>query len=379
MEDQQEALKQELVNLEQEKNDAAIDGARLCIKRRNETVKRSIREDFASGIRELDEDEPEGEEATFDPSAAQSRDYRQVAQSLPVFTISAKAYQQICRPKKRDTQITGFKMLFDTEIPQLVEHAMKLPEKGRIAALRNWLNEVRRLLVTLILWCTAGDVNLGSNQMSVHEQTWEMQFLQNEILNLRKKLDMAIVAQKKEIDDIVQEVEDRSTAAITHAAKVIGSRVEKWGVKEEQGGRGLQANTYRATCRQNGERTKAQKSFNFNEAILEPYLQRIANGWEQAFSRSIPSSLDNFATTLIDALKEFHGMMASRRELQKCRTVCERIFSQQLDVHSKSIEVTIQSMKADIQGDQRQVNKAFTPEIKAEMFQAYRLCQQEKG
>lgn len=380
MEQQKEALEQELVNLEQEKNDAAVDGARLCIQRRNNIVKKSIKEDFASGIRELDEDEPEGEEETFDPSAAQSRDYRQVAQSLPVFTISAKAHQQICRPKKREAQIIGFKIPFDTEIPQLVEHAMRLPEKGRIVALRNWLNEVRQLLVSLIIWCTAGDVNLGSNQMSVHEQTWESKFLQNEISNLRKKLDMAIKTQKKEIDDIVQkEVKSKLSAATKFAAKVIENHVEKWGMKEEQGGRGIQANTYRATCRQCGERTKAQKSFNFNEAILEPYLQKIANGWEQAFSRSIPSSLDNFATTLIDALKEFHGMMASRRELQKYQTLCSRIFSQQLDAHSKSIEATIQSMKADIQGEQRQANKAFTPEIKTEMLQVYELCKKEKG
>ncbi|KAG8156694.1 hypothetical protein KVR01_013485 [Diaporthe batatas] len=380
MERQQEVLEQELVNLEQEKNDAAIDGARLCIQRRNKIVKNSIRDDFASGIRELDEDEPEGEEGTFDPTTAQSRDYRQVAQSLPVFTISAKAYQRMCRPKKRETQIDGFKILFDTEIPQLVEHAMKLPEKGRIIALRNWLNEVRRLLVSLIIWCTAGDVNLGAIHMSAHEQTWEMQFLQNEILNLRKKLDRIIMAQKKEIDDIVQkEVESKSSAAIKSATNVIGSLVGKWSVKEEQGGRGIQANTYRATCRRNGKRTKAQKSFDFNEAILEPYLQKIANGWEQAFSRSIPWTLDNFAATLIDALKEFHGVMSSRRELEKCRTLCVRILSQQLDVHSKSIEATIQSMKDDIQSEQRQANKAFTPEIQAEMLEVYRLCRQEKG
>ncbi|KAH8752581.1 hypothetical protein F5883DRAFT_651485 [Diaporthe sp. PMI_573] len=48
-------------------------------------------------------------------------------------------------------------------------------------------------------------------------------------------------------------------------------------------------------------------------------------------------------------------------------------------IHSKSIEATIQSMKADIQSEQRQANKAFTPEIKAEMIQVYKLCKQEKG
>jgi hypothetical protein len=380
MEKRQEALEQALTNLDKEKNDAAVEAARLCVHRRNETVKKSIKVDFASGIRELDEDDVQSDEKNYDPSAAQSRDYNEVADSLPVFTISAKAFQQICRPKKRETRVAGFKTLLDTEIPQLVEHAMKLPEQGRIMARKNFLNEFRRLLGSLTIWCTAGDVNLGENQMSAEEQTYRMQHLQNEMSNLRRKLDLAIVAQKKEIEDIVwKEIDSKSNAAINHAAKVIGSLVEKWGVTEQHGGCGIKCNTYRATCRRDGEKTKAEKSFNFNEAILEPYLQKIANSWEQAFSRSIPSSLDKFATTFTDTLKEFHGTMAARPEIQKCRMSSMRIFGQQLEVHSKSIEATIQSMKADIQSEQRQANKAFTPEIKAEMIQVYKLCKQEKG
>lgn len=52
MEKQQSALEEELTNLDQEKNDAAVDGARLCVQRRNEIVKKSIGVDFAAGIKE---------------------------------------------------------------------------------------------------------------------------------------------------------------------------------------------------------------------------------------------------------------------------------------------------------------------------------------
>lgn len=379
MEKQQSALKEELTTLDKEKNDAAVDAARLCVQRRNEIVKKSIRVDFASGIKEIDEDEAQGDEESFDPSV-EMRDYDEVAHSLPVFTISAKAFQQLCRPKKREIQVTGFRTLLDTEIPQLVEHAKKLPEKGRIAARRAFLHEFRRLLGSITLWCTAGDVDLGANQMSSEDQTYEMKYLKSAMHNLRNDLDLVVVAQKKEIQDIVRrEIESKSTSAIRHAAKVVGGLVEKWGVKEEDGGRGIKANTYRATCRLDGERTKSEKSFNFNEAILEPYLQKISNGWEQAFSRSIPASLDKFVTTFSDTIKQFQNTMADRPELQKCRRSSMRMFTQQLEAHSSSIKETITTMKADIQRQQREANRAFEPEIKQEMLGVYEVCKKEKG
>lgn len=326
----------------------------------------------------IDEDELQDDE-TYDPSV-EKRDYDEVACSLPVFTISAKAFQQLCRPKKRETQVAGFMIPLDTEIPQLVEHAKKLPEKGRIAARRAFLHEFCRLLGSLTLWCTVGDFNLTASQMSSGDQTYEMKYLKSAMHNLRKELDKIVGDQKKALQSIVhKEIENKSTSAINYAAKVIGGLVEKWSVKDEDGGRGLKANTYRATCRREGSRTKAEKSFDFNEAILEPYLQKIASSWEQVFLRSIPTSLDGFVTTFSDKLKEFQAMMAARPELQKCRTSSMRIFSQQLEAHSSSIEQTITGIKDDMQHQQREANRAFLPEIKEEMMNVYKLCNQEKG
>ncbi|KAI7787974.1 tat pathway signal sequence [Diaporthe eres] len=378
MEKKQSALKEELTTLDKEKNDTAVDAARLCVQRRNEIVKKAIRVDFSAGIKEIDEDEGQDDE-NYDPSV-EKRDYDEVARSLPVFTISAKAFQQICHPKKRENQVAGFKTLLDTEIPQLTEHAKKLPEQGRIAARRAFLHEFRRLLGSLTLWCTAGEFDAGDSQMNSEDQTYEMKYLNGAMHNLRSDLNLIVVAQKTDLQKIVhKEIELKSTAAIRHATKVIGGLVEKWSMKEEDGGRGIRANTYRATCRRDGERTKAEKSFNFNEALLEPYLQKIANGWEQAFSRSIPASLDNFVTTFGDTLKQFQDMMAARPELQKCRRSSMRIFSQQLEAHSSSIEATIESMKEDIQRQQRKANDEFLPQIKDEMKGVYELCKKEKG
>jgi hypothetical protein len=378
MERQAEALKEELINLGNKKNNLAEEAAALCVRRRNEVVKKAIRADFAAGIKEMDDYETQDDE-NFDPSV-ERRDYEVVARSLPVFCVSSKAAQLICRPKKRESQVSGFKTLADTEIPQLVDHALKLPEAGRAEARRRFLNEVRHLLGSLTIWCTACDEDLSSTQMSAEGQSYEMQFLKTEMSKLRKKIGLAIVAQKTELEEIVsKEFNSKSNTAIRHAANAVVDMVEKWPLKVEKGGRAIHPMTYRSVCRRGGEKTKAPTAFNFNEAILEPYLEKIVNGWEQAFSRSIPSALDKFVTTFNNLLRDFHSKMAARPELQKCKKSSMRIISKQVDTHSDSIVSTIKSMKTEIQSEQRQASRAFMPEIKKEMMNAYQLCGNEKG
>ncbi|POS69620.1 hypothetical protein DHEL01_v211986 [Diaporthe helianthi] len=262
MEGQAEALINELTNLEQEKKDAAVDAARMCVQRRNEVVKKAIGVDFAAGIKDLDIAEAQDDE-NFDPSV-EIRDYDVVARSLPVFTISAKAYQQISRPKKRETEVAGFRTLLDTEIPQLVEHALKLPEKGHIEAQRRFLNEVRQLLGSLTIWCTVGDDQLGYSQMSAEEQSWEMRYLKIAMENLQKDLDLVIVTQQKELENIVSaEIEFKSNTATKHASKTIEGIVAKWPVKKDAGGKGIHPMTYRSVCRHGGAKTKGPTSFDF--------------------------------------------------------------------------------------------------------------------
>lgn len=112
-----------------------------------------------------------------------------------------------------------------------------------------------------------------------------------------------------------KEIESKFSDAARYAAKVIGGLVKKWPLSKQDSGRGIKFMTYRATCRRRGERTKSEKSFNFNEAILEPYLENVATGWEQAFSQSIPSSLNKFVMNFTDILREFYSLMAARLEL----------------------------------------------------------------
>lgn len=78
----------------------------------------AIQRDFATGIKELDQEVAEEiDEASFDPEEDQ-RDYDEVARSLPVFCVSSRAYQKLSGRFKRDKAVPGFSSPDQTEVSQ---------------------------------------------------------------------------------------------------------------------------------------------------------------------------------------------------------------------------------------------------------------------
>ncbi|KAL2015624.1 hypothetical protein VTK56DRAFT_5081 [Thermocarpiscus australiensis] len=74
----------------------------ICIQGRNAYSRRAIKQDFAMGIKELDqENAAEEDEANFDPEV-DIRDYDAVAESLPVFCVSSRAFQKLSGRLQKD-------------------------------------------------------------------------------------------------------------------------------------------------------------------------------------------------------------------------------------------------------------------------------------
>lgn len=93
------------------------------------------------------------------------RDYDEVARNLPVFCVSARAYQKLAgRLKKDAVQVDGFLSQDDTEIPQLQEYTKKLTESVRLNTSRDLLNQLNQLLNSMKLWAFHGTRSAMSNK-----------------------------------------------------------------------------------------------------------------------------------------------------------------------------------------------------------------------
>lgn len=109
-------VRRELKDFEEAKREIDTRMRAKCIDGRNKYSKGAIQQDFAAGIRELDNINAEEEdEENFDPEN-EIRDYEAVAQSLPVFCVSSRAYQQLNGKLQKDAKIPGFSHVEETEV-----------------------------------------------------------------------------------------------------------------------------------------------------------------------------------------------------------------------------------------------------------------------
>lgn len=128
--------------------------AAKCIAGRNKYSKGAIQQDFAEGIKEIDQElAAEEDDQSFDPDV-EFRDYREVARQLKVFCVSSRGYQKLQGRLRKDTSVAGFKKLEETEIPQLQRHCINLTKAARSSGCRRFLNNLNQLLNSMALWAS---------------------------------------------------------------------------------------------------------------------------------------------------------------------------------------------------------------------------------
>lgn len=154
LEEKIKALRAEMAEIENADQEIEAEMSRMCISGRNNYSKGAIQQDFAAGIRELDQElAVEEDEEHFDPSV-EIRDYQEVARSLPVFCVSSRGYQKLQGRLRQDPAVPGFKGVDETGIPQLQKHCRQLTEKGRAESCRRFLNNFSQLLNSMSLWAS---------------------------------------------------------------------------------------------------------------------------------------------------------------------------------------------------------------------------------
>lgn len=153
----------------------------MCISGRNAYSKGAIQQDFAAGIKELDQElAAEEDEENFNPDA-EIRDYGEVARGLPVFCVSSRGYQKLQGRLRKDPHIAGFTNIEETEIPQLQAHCEKLTETGRSANCRTFINKLSQLLNSLTLWASSDGT---SANMTPEQRAREARYLQKGLKSL---------------------------------------------------------------------------------------------------------------------------------------------------------------------------------------------------
>ncbi|KAK0643251.1 hypothetical protein B0T16DRAFT_391805 [Cercophora newfieldiana] len=348
----------------------------VCIKGRNAYSKQAIKRDFAMGIKELDQEAAAQEdEENFDPEV-DLRDYDAVAESLPVFCVSSRAFQSLSgRLKKDNINSTGFLSLDDTEIPQLQVHAKKLTEGSRVANSRRFLNDLMQLVNSMQMWASDdGSQSALTDREKLKEEARLRGQLQQVEADFLATVNECTNSMNEAFTENIYEYFDKTIPLAVEAAlpTAIG-----WGARRDEGG--LLWATYKATCRRSGVYTGASGPHNFNAELFEPISKSLANGWEKAFQRRLPACLSTFAKSAKLLIETFHREAVHSTQERGSNANGLHMLNNQLRTLLQRVTDIPATMIQLAQELQRDSNRQFTPEIQNAMELAYQKCTEEKG
>lgn len=370
-----EQIQRQLVDLEARKVevDASLDA--FCIEGRNEWSRARIREDFAEGIKELDQENAAQENPEeFDPDR-DVRDYEDVARSLPVFCVSSRAYQKLSGRLQHDGEVVGFSSKSQTEIPQLQAHCRKLTEGGRQAGCTRFLNRLNQLLTSLSLW--ASDDMSDSSVDSQQRISFKSSLAKN-LLQFERGLEVGV---DQTMDDVVEILEAQLfgefAAAANAAASAADSTVSSWGAPMENGG--LFWATYKATVRRKGIFAGSSGTRNFNVELTEPLYKGLSTPWDQAFHRRLPAVIQSFSIGAVTTLRQFHDAVES--DCKEYGLGVSRVarLKDNIIVFENAFEELSKAMIINVNEAQREINREFTPSVASAMDPVYTVCGAENG
>ncbi|GIJ86574.1 hypothetical protein Asppvi_005463 [Aspergillus pseudoviridinutans] len=351
----------------------------IAISGRNEYSRGAIQQDFAAGVKELDQELAEEEDAAnFNPDV-DARDYDQVAKSLPVFCVSSRGYQKLRGRLRKEADVPGFQSVEETEVPQLQAHCKKLTEVSREANSRRFLNSLSQLLNSLRLWSSpAGD---GSH-LTDSEKARQNTMVQNKIQKLESVLEKHVRSVHQQIrEEFDDNVFDACENALAPAAAEANKTALRWGAPVDRSNRtagGYFWSTYKAICRRNGLYSNAQGHHDWNAELIEPVIKAIASGWEKTFSRRINSLLQGCASDAGRLLKSFHDDI-EREASQNGPAASLHLLSHQIRNYQALLKDVCNENLATTVVQAKEINRMFQPVIATALEPAYETCVEERG
>lgn len=368
-------LKTQIRELEAKKEEIKAIMSRICIAGRNQYSKSAIQQDFAAGVKEIDqENAAEEDEENFNPDE-EMRDYNQVARSLPVFCVSSRAYQKMCGRMQKDDEVPGFVAPEETEIPQLQTHCKKLTEAGRIQTSRAFLRSVCQILNTFNLWSSNDGHGLKMTEEDKHKQ---VSYLQRRLSELTTGLEAAIRACIREMrSEMKSQIFDKCPELINEAIETAPATAHSWGQKDQGG---LAWSSYKAVVRREGVyHSTAAGHRDFNSDLVNPIRKRLATSWERAFQTRLPKAFDAYIANSSKLLHKFHEAIEERARSNGVSLANLSILKTQICNYEQlfgDLGVTLGTQMNELQRD---ANRDFTPSIAKIMHEAYEVCTEERG
>lgn len=350
---------------------------RIATSMRNEISRKMIRELFASGQRELDQEvaaEGDGDGIQYD---IVERDYEQLAKDLQVFCVSALASHKLRGSSEDAALARGFIEMEQTEVPQLLQHCINITEPKRKQAALVFLNDVISRLLRVWLYGVTGDgIRSSSPEDIAKVQANFMQCETHLLESILRVIDNDIAAYLDRVRNSIVNPLPRATVAVKVASV---AQTTNWGAHRKVGG--IAWNTYRALGHHAGAYSNKKRNIDIdvNATFSRPFIQSLLAAWDSRFGPDLDQLLRNAPQDISVTLGQFHlsvqGVAASLQISDRPFHAIQLKQAHYINILQDKIIAAREQMK-EVGKD---VNRMFKTEISTRMHATYTTVATQRG
>lgn len=356
-------LKKSLAKVQQEKN-------AFCSLKRSEFSRDVLKEDFRTGLKDLDDAAAEERDPdNFDP-AVNLRDYSSI--NLPVFTCSSRDYVRVKGQVKGDGEPTCFTNTEDTGIPALQRWCHQLTVASRERSARTFFAQLRVFITGVesyiqgITGVTVTDreslrQRWESNDYGIYDQATGMKGVAPELVQRFINL----------IDDCVEKLKAHFKDGLEEKCRIGAASASDAAVQTaDEFSSSMHWATYRATLRRHGEWRR-----NLNEELTLPFTRNIASSWGKVFESDLFGPFEAAVNSAVNnVLAEIEDTAAPGLK-DRTKIQGEACLAQAAEV----LQAIMELVRTTLSDRQKDVSRCMSPHVRNQLVDGYDRAMEERG
>ncbi|KAJ3773109.1 hypothetical protein FB446DRAFT_18931 [Lentinula raphanica] len=374
-----------------------------CSLKRSEFSRDVLKEDFRTGLKELDDEAAEARDPEHFDSSFNQRDYEAI--NLPVFTCSSRDYVRLTKQVKGDGEPTCFSDKASTGIPDLQAWCHTLTIASRTRAVKNFFDSLKTFATNMNSFIS-GIGSVTPEDRRALQDKWESIMDDDDdepmsagaeeeddyftaFLNSRaeyqrlfamhsgtKKNNKGIAPRLNEdfgklIQECVAQLQDLFKDGLEDKCRVGASLSANEAVElSDSFAAAMHWASYRATLRRHGTFRR-----DLNVELLAPFTRNIATSWGKLFETDLLGQFEGNVQAairrLLDDVAESAAIgLQDRARMQGslCKTEADVVLKQVVAVVRETIST-----------QQKDISRCLAPHVQNNLIDGYELAMEERG
>ncbi|KAL9712639.1 hypothetical protein Ac2012v2_003876 [Leucoagaricus gongylophorus] len=351
-------LKKSLAKVQRDKN-------AFCSLKRSEFSRDVLREDFRTGLKDLDDAAAEERDPeNFDPTV-------NLRGNILAFVPSYhRDYIRIKGQVKGDGEPTCFTNPEDTGIPALQQWCHQLTIASRERSARNFFTQLRTFVTSVESYIHGiTDVTVADREFL--RQRWESNDIYGQTVDMKGVALQLAQRFANLVDDCVENIKAHFKDGLEEKCRVGAANASDAAVQTtDEFSSSMHWATYRATLRRHGEWKR-----NFNEELTLPFTRNIASSWGKVFETDLVGPFGTDVKSAVNKLLTEIEDTAAPGLKDRIKIQGEMSLAQA----SETLRAVMDLVRNTLSTQQKEVSRCMSPHVRSQLIDGYNQAMEERG